>query len=99
MENLTLQCFLNNHWVDIAAITFSGTGDNALRITELNYHSDYAIENLGRPDDNHAASLNHPVALFFKDDRQRGWMKFLDDIIPSGSSRRYWENYHQIWKG
>ena len=92
MENLTLQCFLNNHWVDIADITFSGTGDNALRITELNYHSDYAIENLGR-DDNHAASLNHPVALFFEDDRQRGWMKFLDDIIPSGSSRRYWENY------
>ena len=38
MENLTLQCFLNNHWVDIADITFSGTGDNALRITELNYH-------------------------------------------------------------
>jgi serine/threonine-protein kinase HipA len=92
MEFLTLQAFLNNTWVDIANITFPGSEQNNYRLTELNYHSDYAIDNLDR-DDNHAASLNHPVSLFFDGDDERGWLKFLDDIIPSGSSRRYWANY------
>ena len=92
MEFLTLQAFLNNTWVDIANITFPGSEQNNYRLTELNYHSDYAIDNVDR-DDNHAASLNHPVSLFFDGDDERGWLKFLDDIIPSGSSRRYWANY------
>ncbi|WP_413737438.1 type II toxin-antitoxin system HipA family toxin [Sodalis sp. RH21] len=92
MESLTLQAFLENQWVDIANITFPESEQNSYRITELEYLSDYAIENLSR-DDNHAVSLNHPVSLFFEDGGQRGWMKFLDDIIPSGASRRYWANY------
>lgn len=92
MEQLTLQAFLNNEWVDIANITFPDSEQNNYRLTELNYLFDYAIDNLDR-DDNRAVSLNHPVALFFEDDGQRGWLKFLDDIIPSGSSRRYWANY------
>jgi len=92
MEYLTLQAFLQNQWVDMAHITFPESEDNAFRITELHYDSDYAVENLGR-DDNHAVSLNHPVSLFFENDGPRGWLKFLDDIIPSGASRRYWANY------
>lgn len=92
MEFLTLQVFLQSEWVDIAHITFPGSDLNAFHITELNYQSDYAIEYLDR-DDNHAVSLNHPVSLFFENEGQRGWMKFLDDIIPSGASRRYWANY------
>ncbi|TCQ91767.1 serine/threonine-protein kinase HipA [Rahnella sp. JUb53] len=92
MEQLTLQAFLNNEWVDIANITFPDSEQNNYRLTELNYLFDYAIDNLDR-DDNRAVSLNHPVALFFDDNGQRGWLKFLDDIIPSGSSRRYWANY------
>lgn len=92
MDYLTLQAFLNNGWADIANITFPDSEQNGFRITELNYLSDYAIDNLDY-DDNHAVSLNHPVSLFFDDNGQRGWMKFLDDIIPSGASRRYWARY------
>lgn len=92
MDSLTLQAFLDNQWVDMASILFPDSEQNAYRVTEIHYQSDYAIENLNR-DDSHAASLNHPVSLFFEDDGTRGWLKFLDDIIPSGASRRYWSNY------
>ncbi|MCU5772900.1 HipA domain-containing protein [Erwiniaceae bacterium BAC15a-03b] len=92
MESLTLQAFLSNQWVDIAYITFPDSDINSYLVSELEYQSDYAIENLDR-DDNHAVSLNHPVSLFFEDNGQPGWLRFLDDIIPSGASKRYWENY------
>ncbi|MBP2170461.1 serine/threonine-protein kinase HipA [Erwinia toletana] len=92
MESLTLQAFLSNQWVDIADITFPDSNTNSYQVSELEYQSDYALENLDR-DDNHAVSLNHPVSLFFDNNGQPGWMRFLDDIIPSGASKRYWENY------
>ncbi len=92
MEQLTLQAFLNNQWCDIALITFPESEHGRYQLTELDYQSDYAIDHLNR-DDNYAVSLNHPVSLFFDDGGQPGWMRFLDDIIPSGASRRYWEKY------
>lgn len=92
MEELTLQAFLSNQWTDIARITFPESEQNDYRITEVDYQSEYAIDNLDL-DDNHAVSLNHPVSLFFENGGHHGWMRFLDDIIPSGASRRYWEKY------
>ncbi|MGC6387011.1 type II toxin-antitoxin system HipA family toxin [Ewingella sp. S1.OA.A_B6] len=92
MQDLTLQAFLSNEWADIARITFPESEQNDYRVTELDYQSEYAIDNLDL-DDNHAVSLNHPVSLFFEDGGHHGWMRFLDDIIPSGASRRYWERY------
>lgn len=91
MENLTIQAFLQREWVDIAQISFPRSDENNWRITELHYQSDYAIEYL-ECDDNHAVSLAHPVSLFFEDNGAPGWLRFLDDIIPSGASRRYWVN-------
>ena len=41
-------------------------------------------------------SLNHPVSLYFEDHGNPGWLRFIDDIIPSGASRRYWVNFLDI---
>lgn len=91
MESLTVQAFLANQWVDIALITFPQSERDNWRLTELEYFSEYAIEYLDA-DDHHAVSINHPVSLFFDDNGTPGWLKFIDDIIPSGASRRYWVN-------
>lgn len=103
MEKITLQAFLNQEWRDIAIINFPNDEHLALEnqyditypITELAYESDYSIDYLFR-DDHHAVSLNHPVSLFFDDKGSPGWCKFLDDIVPSGASRRYWVQYLDI---
>lgn len=92
METLTLQALLNGKWLDIAQIAFPDSDRGNWRLTELDYFSDYAIEHLDA--DNHCAvSINHPVSLFFDDHGSAGWLKFIDDIIPSGASRRYWVNH------
>ncbi|WED22031.1 HipA domain-containing protein [Vibrio sp. JC009] len=92
MKHLTLQAFLEMQWVDIATIGFPNSEQNSYQLTILDYESGYALEFLER-DDNHAVSLNYPVSLFFDDKGKPGWLKFLDDIVPSGASRRYWINY------
>ncbi|MGU3523500.1 type II toxin-antitoxin system HipA family toxin [Enterobacteriaceae bacterium C23F] len=89
MEQLTVQAYLEERWQDIATLTFPAAGSGDWQRTEIHYLTDYAIEFLDS-DECHAVSLNHPVSLFYDDDGQRGWMKWLDDIIPSGASRRYW---------
>ena len=95
METLTLQTWLNQEWRDIALLTFPESSADNWQVTELEYLSDYVVEYLGR-DDAHAVSLNHPVSLFFDNDGKRGWLRFIDDIIPSGASRRYWINFLDI---
>lgn len=90
-----LQAFLNNRWIDVAHIAFPDSEQQNYGITELYYAHEFAINYLDR-DDNHAVSINHPVSLFFDDHGQRGWMRFLDDIVPSGASRRYWLKYLDI---
>jgi len=95
MESLTIQAWLDSKWQDIAIVTFPYSDNDDWRTTEVNYLSDYAIDFLDN-DDYHAVSLNHPVSLYFDDGGKPGWLRFLDDIIPSGASRRYWVNYLDI---
>ncbi|TEW52179.1 type II toxin-antitoxin system HipA family toxin [Psychromonas algicola] len=89
LNELTVQAFIDNAWKDIAKIIFPKNTDYTFDATEVHYESDYATQNLFA-DDHHAVSINHPVQLFFDDGGQQGWLKFIDDIIPSGSSRKYW---------
>ena len=91
MESLTIQAWLNETWRDIALINYPGADKGDWNTTQVNYLTDYALDFLDR-DDNHAVSLNHPVSLFFDDGGHPGWLRFIDDIIPSGASRRYWVN-------
>lgn len=95
MESLTIQAWLYSEWQDIAIVTFPYSDNDDWRTTEVNYLSDYAIDFLDY-DDHHAVSLNYPVSLYFDDRGKPGWLRFLDDIIPSGASRCYWINYLDI---
>lgn len=95
MERLTVQAFLDNGWRDIAQILFPDGERQVYTITGLEYDSGYAVEYLFR-DDHHAVSLNYPVQLFFDDGGSPGWMRFLDDIMPAGASRRYWLKWLDI---
>lgn len=92
MEHLTIQAFINGQWRDIALLSFPESAQGNYRRTSLDYEKDYALAELDK-DDMHAVSLNHPVSLFFD---EPGWLCFLDDIMPSGASRRYWLKYLDI---
>ncbi|WP_026960679.1 type II toxin-antitoxin system HipA family toxin [Aliagarivorans taiwanensis] len=89
MQALTLQANIASKWVNIALIQFPD--EEQLNITELEYFGEYVQEHFG-VDDYHAATLNYPVNMFVDRDGP-GWMRFLDDIIPSGASRRFWVSY------
>lgn len=95
MEHLTVQgCFLGQ-WRDIAQISFPASDQGNFRQTRMDYERDYALAQLDK-DDLHAVSLNFPVSFFFDDVGKPGWLRFLDDIMPSGASRRYWLKYLDI---
>ncbi|WP_253383604.1 type II toxin-antitoxin system HipA family toxin [unidentified bacterial endosymbiont] len=91
MESLTVQAWLDDAWTDIALITFPESVNGNWHITKVDYLIEYALEFLDC-DDYHAVSVNHPVSLYFDDFGQPGWLRFIDDIMPSGASRRYWIN-------
>lgn len=88
-HQLTLQIHHNNAWHDAAELTFS----DDYRPIRLDYLFDYAINFLER-DDNVAVSLNYPVQIFSDSTLKK--FTFLDDIVPSGASRRYWVQHLDI---
>lgn len=95
MEQLTIQAYIDGQWSDIAQLSFPKSEQGNYRLTSLDYEQAYALAELDK-DDLHAVSLNHPVSLFFDDLGRPGWLRFLDDIMPSGASRRYWLKYLDI---
>lgn len=95
MEEITVQSFIKGEWIDIGTLSFPQSFQHNFQVTELNYLSNYALEHYDK-DDFHAVSLNHPVSFFFDDMGKPRWLKFLDDIMPSGASRRYWLKYLDI---
>jgi serine/threonine-protein kinase HipA len=92
MEQLTIQAFISGQWRDIALLSFPKSDQGNYRLTSLDYQQAYALAELDK-DDMHAISLNYPVSLFVD---EKGWLCFLDDIMPSGASRRYWLKYLDI---
>ncbi|OOE33416.1 toxin HipA [Salinivibrio kushneri] len=95
MEALNVQAFIKGEWVDVGTISFPKSHQHNFRVTELHYLSDYALAHHDQ-DDYHAVSINHPVSFFFDDMGKPGWLRFLDDIMPSGASRRYWVKHLDI---
>lgn len=95
MQDLTLQAFVENGWCDIATLKFTPNPDSAYPNVELLYHTEYAIEHL-QQDNQFSVSLNFPVELAYVGAPKKSWLTFLDDIIPSGASRRYWLQFLSI---
>lgn len=87
MFSLTLQSFVDGHWQDGAQLDFPNGEDGDFRTTQLTYLTEYAVDWLDL-DDHHSVSINQPVQLY--PDGPTNWFRFLDDIMPSGASRRYW---------
>lgn len=85
MLDLTLQCFLNAQWHDMATLSFD---DKSYEFKSLSYLPAYALEYMNKAD-HYACSIHYPVALF---QDYYGYAYFLDDIIPAGASRKYWVN-------
>lgn len=90
-ETINIEAYIDGKWVDMAFIEFSSNFEES-RIT---YDFDYALEYIDRCD-NYAASINHPVQLFASEYGKN--THFLDDLIPSGASRRFWVQHLDIKK-
>ncbi|EHJ94324.1 type II toxin-antitoxin system HipA family toxin [Vreelandella boliviensis] len=85
---LTVQVFLNGQWHDAAELVIEHPEQGRRGPARLGYITDYALKWLDR-DDEHACSLRLPIELMNTHQSPR-WFAFLDDIMPSGASRRYW---------
>lgn len=82
---LTIQIYGAKGWCDAALLSLD---EGAGRAARLSYEADYAIAHLDKTSGWHACALRYPVELMIPHDGR--WFRFLDDIIPSGSARRYW---------
>lgn len=89
LDKITIEAYINQNWIDIASIEFS----NSYELSRVNYNFDYALDNLDLCD-NHAVSINYPTQLFPYDPAKDNY--FLDDLIPSGASRRFWVQHLDI---
>jgi serine/threonine-protein kinase HipA len=87
---LTIQIFHNSQWHDAAELELNEPSRGRYGEAKLGYKFDYAVQWMGL-DDERSCSLNLPVELI-ETYRSAPWFTFLDDIIPSGASRRYWIN-------
>ncbi|ALM52654.1 type II toxin-antitoxin system HipA family toxin [Halomonas huangheensis] len=87
---LTVQIHLEHCWQDAATLMFDDPDSGVRGPCKLGYHQEHALAWMFR-DDHHACSLNLPVELMYSHHSDH-WFGFLEDIMPSGASRRYWVN-------
>ncbi|TFH86580.1 type II toxin-antitoxin system HipA family toxin [Billgrantia azerbaijanica] len=85
---LTLQLYHDRHWGDVAELEIPEPDKGVRGPASLAYQQAYALKWMFR-DDEHACSLTLPVELMMRH-RADQWFGFLEDIMPSGASRRYW---------
>lgn len=90
MKQLTIQMLVESSWVDAATLRLLQPELGAASPSRLGYELEYAINWMDRNDE-YACSLTLPVHLMVEHSSPH-WFRFLDDIVPSGASRRYWIN-------
>lgn len=84
MTTLTLQTYLDDAWQDAAQLYIHATEKKVV----LQYAQDYALSHLFHTLEA-ACSINLPVEPVLNYEA-KGWFSFIEDILPSGASRRYW---------
>ncbi|EXJ12587.1 MULTISPECIES: type II toxin-antitoxin system HipA family toxin [Nitrincola] len=87
---LGIEIYYAGQWHEAAVLELLQTDQGRQSAVRLMYQQDYALNWMFR-DDLHACSLNLPVELMLNHTSNR-WFGFLDDIAPSGASRRFWVN-------
>jgi len=87
---LGIEIYYAGQWHEAAVLELLQTDQGRQSAVRLMYQQDYALNWMFR-DDQHACSLNLPVELMLNHTSNR-WFGFLDDIAPSGASRRFWVN-------
>jgi len=82
---LTVQVFHSRVWHDAAMLRI----DEESQQVSMDYLDDYKIVHLFERLET-ACGVNYPVEIFQTFRKQGNWFGFMEDILPSGSSRRYW---------
>ncbi|RCV89988.1 type II toxin-antitoxin system HipA family toxin [Vreelandella rituensis] len=88
---MTVQIHIDQAWHDAAELSLLDQDKGVKGTSRLRYATDYAVEWLFR-DDLHACSMQLPVELMLTHESSP-WFGFLEDIMPSGASRRFWVDY------
>ena len=87
---LQVDIFHSGQWHHAAVLELLNPEQGRLSPTRLMYLQDYALDWMFR-DDRFSCSINLPIELMFHH-RSNQWFGFLEDIVPSGASRRFWVN-------
>jgi serine/threonine-protein kinase HipA len=88
-ETLTLQIYTNDQWMDAADLEFADPQRGHGGACTLNYQVSYLINYYNERAET-AVGFCWPVEAFGCSSET--WLRFIDDIMPSGSSREYWVN-------
>lgn len=89
--DLTLQIYVAGDWHDAVLLSLPDPAMGRRGKIRLDYEQDYALQWLFQ-DDEHACCMGFPVEIFCSYGGD-SWPAFIDDILPSGASRRYWVNH------
>jgi len=87
---LHIEVFHSEKWHQAATLQLLNPEKGCFGAVRLIYQQDYALDWMFR-DDCYACSLNLPIELMVHHTSDR-WFGFLEDIVPSGASRRFWLN-------
>ncbi len=88
-EALTIQIFTNALWQDAAELIITDPSLGHTSACTLNYSTSHLLNNYNQRAEA-AVGISYAVEAFgYSNDN---WMRFLDDIIPAGASRKYWVN-------
>jgi serine/threonine-protein kinase HipA len=85
-ERLTLQIYTDNQWHDAAELIITEPQLGRASASELNYHLDY----LSHFDERAETAVSFCYRVETLGYHKNNWLRFIDDIMPAGSSREYW---------
>lgn len=85
-QQLTLQIFHHQHWHYAGMLRFDDDDPNCEKTFE--YEHEYALAHMDATDNTAVSCLFAVELMHFY--RSKLWFGFIDDLLPSGASRRWW---------
>ncbi|MEE1673606.1 HipA domain-containing protein [Agarivorans aestuarii] len=92
-EELTVELFQHGRWVELATLTFNEPNSGIKGPCRMVYRFDHTITHYLECADS-AVSILLPVETYVETyvEQSMHWYRFLEDIMPAGSSRDFWVN-------